>query len=289
MKQRTFLRLAAVMIVVFTCAVIGSAQTSGYDLFQTGSGASVDLSSMGLGVVNLQGMPLTVPNNNVGNTDTIMYRPNDFPSGGGTVSVTVWALQMKSVSPVTFSGQSADVWVTINNSGGAISSSSLPQPDALSPSTGTITNYPSSGTFDSSITVNADVIFVKAGGSPSDSTAVLGSGAAPAITLSQTGSSYSSTAPAGYPIQSSPTTGFAAATTTATSVSLGSGGFYPRPVHRGPHPVVPATQPVSKCLTPLTPTASATAAPSGKQGASGAKAQSGTSGAATIQQQICYE
>jgi hypothetical protein len=124
MKQSTFLRLAAVMIVVFTCAVIGSAQTSGYDLFQTGSGASVDLSSMGLGVVKLQGVPLTVPNNNVGNTDTIMYRPSDFPSGGGTVSVTVWALQMKSISPVTFSGQSADVWVTINNSGGAISSSS---------------------------------------------------------------------------------------------------------------------------------------------------------------------
>lgn len=287
MNQRTFLRLAAVMIVVFTCAVIGSAQTSGYDLFQTGSGASVDLSSMGLGVVNLQGVPLTVPNNNVGNTDTIMYRSQDFPANGGTVPVTVWALSMKSVSPVTYSGQSADVWVTINNSGGAISSSSLPQPDALSPSTGSITNYPSSsgggGTFDSSITVNADIIFVKTGGSPSDSTAVLGSGAAPAITLSQTGSSYTTTAPSGYPVQSSPTTGLA---TTTTSVTLSSGGFFPKPVHVGPHPVVPAQKLTSSCITP---SATATVSPSGKTGTSGAKAKTGTSNTATATMVICYE
>lgn len=284
MKQRTFLRLVAIMIVVFTCAVIGSAQNSGYDLFQTGSGASVDLSSMGLGVVNLQGVALTVPNNNVGNTDTIMYRSQNFPTGGGTVPVTVWALSMKSISPVTFSGQSADVWVTINNSGGAISSSSLPQPDALSPSTGTITNYPSSGTFDSSITVNADIIFVKAGGSPSDSTAVLGSGAAPAITLSQTGSSYTTTAPAGYPVQSSPSSPTTAAAATTTTVSLDSGGFFPRPVHQGPHPVVPAKQPVAKCITP---TASATATLSGKSGTSGAKAKSGTTNTAAATMVIC--
>ena len=284
MRQHTFLRLAAIMIVVLTCAVIGSAQNSGYDLFQTGSGASVDLSSMGLGVVNLQGVPLSVPNNNVGNTDTIMYRSQNFPAGGGSVPVSVWALSMKSVSPVTYSGQSADVWVTINNSGGAISSSSLPQPDALSPSTGTITNYPSRGTYDSSITVNADIIFVKAGGSPSDSTAVLGSGAAPAITLSQTGSSYTTTAPSGYPVQKTPTTTAAATTTT---VSLDSGGFFPKPVHVGPHPVVPAqVQPVAKCQTP---TASATVTPSGKSGTSGAKAKSGTSNTATANMTICYE
>jgi hypothetical protein len=131
---------------------------------------------------------------------------------------------------------------------------------------------------------------VKAGGSPSDSTAVLGSGSAPAITLSQTGSSYSTTAPAGYPVQNSPTTGFAAATTTSTSVTLGSGGFYPRPVHVGPHPVVPAQQTTTKCTTPLSPTASATVAPSGKTGTSGAKAKSGTPNtAATANMQICYE
>ena len=289
MKQRTFLRHAAVMIVVFTCAVMGSAQTSGYDLFQTGSGASVDLSSMGLGVVNLQGVPLTVPNNNVGNTDTIMYRSQDFPATGGTVPVTVWALSMKSVSPVTYNGQSTDVWVTINNSGGAISSSSLPQPDALSPSTGSITNYPSStgggGTFDSTITVNADLIFVKAGGSPSDPNAVLGSGAAPAITLSQTGSSYTTTAPSGYPAQSSPTTGLA--TTTTTTVTLSSGGFFPKPVHVGPHPVVPAQKLTSSCITP---TATATVSPSGAaKTKNGAQAAKSPTNSATATMVICYE
>ena len=50
--------------------------------------------------------------------------------------------------------------------------------------------------------------------------------AASSITLSSTGSSWTSTPPAGYP-------------SSATFPS--GGGFYPRPVHNNSHPVVPAS------------------------------------------------
>ncbi|HYX51914.1 MAG TPA: hypothetical protein VE783_00565, partial [Candidatus Limnocylindrales bacterium] len=44
-----------------------AAQSAGYDLLQTGSGASVDLSSIGLGKVPLQGVPIQT---STGSTDT---------------------------------------------------------------------------------------------------------------------------------------------------------------------------------------------------------------------------
>src|SRR5947209_15126768 len=141
-KSLTFL-----MIVVFATSMAAFAQ-GGYDLLQTGSGASIDLSSAGLGVVQLQGVPIQT---STGTTDTIVHRTQDIPAGGGTVSANVNALFMKSINPVTFQGQSADVYVTINNSGGSIPTSTLPQPDALSPSTGSLTFRPD-GTFDSSLT-----------------------------------------------------------------------------------------------------------------------------------------
>jgi hypothetical protein len=260
-------------------SLVGTAQSAGYDVFQTGSGASVDLSSMNLGQVSLQGVPIQ---SSTGNADTIMYRPQAVPSGGGTIPVNPWALFMKSVNPVTFNGQSADVYVTVNAAGGTISTSVLPQPDSLSASTGTITVYPNSqgtgGTFDSTITINADLIFVTAGTSVTDSANYLGHQAAPAITLSQTGSSYSTTAPPGYPLQSTSTPQSAAAlqkgianaaTVAAASSGLPSGGFFPKPVHVGPHPVVPAQNTGGGC-PPTGPTMSI---PSGANG--GAK----TSGA----------
>jgi hypothetical protein len=141
---------------------------------------------------------------------------------------------MKSTSSVTFSGQQVDVYVTLNNSAGAISTSVLPQPDTLSASTGTVT-VRSNGTFDSSITVNADVIFVKAGTSVTNSANYVGHQAASSITLTSSNSTWSSTPPAGYP----------------SSSTFPSGGFYPKPVHNGPHPVVP-----SSCSTTASPTSS---------------------------------
>jgi hypothetical protein len=243
-------------IVLATLLIVGSlsasAQGSGYDVFQTGSGASVDLSGMNLGVVNLQGVPIQ---GSTGNADTIMYRPQAVPSGGGTIPVNLYALFMKSVSPVNYQSHSADVYITVNATGGSIPTSTLPQPDALSGSTGTITVHPNSqgtgGTFDSTIVINADIILVTAGTSVTNSANYLGHQAAPSITLAQTGSSYSTTAPSGYPLGnvSVPLQGLAAATVGNAAVgnaastgggSLPTGGFYPNPIHNGSHPVAPA-------------------------------------------------
>jgi hypothetical protein len=168
-----------------------------------------------------------------------MHRTKDTV-GGGTTPVEVTALFMTSVNSVTFQGQPVDVYVTINNSNGVISTSVLPQPDALSASTGTVT-VRSDNTFDSAVAVNADVIFVKAGTSVTNSANYVGHQAAPSIKLTSSASSWSSTAPSGYP----------------SSASFPSGGFYPRPVHNGPHPVVPST--CNTTASPAQPVAGAAA------------------------------
>jgi hypothetical protein len=222
-----FFVLAAFLLLLLGSLPL-SAQSAGYDLLQTGSGASIDLSSAGLGNVSLQGVPIQ---SSTGSTDTIIHRTQNIPSGGGSSALDLTALFMKSTSSVTYQGQQVDVYVTRNNSGGTISTSVLPQPDSVSASSGSVT-VRSDGTFDSSITVNADVIFVRAGTSVTNSSNYVGHQAAPAVALTSSGSSWSSTPPAGYP----------------SSSSFPSGGFYPRPVHTGAHPVVP-----SSCNTGLTP------------------------------------
>jgi len=233
-SSQSLVRLAALLALTFAGATFVAAQTAGYDLLQTGSGAEIDLTSLGLGKVPLQGLAIQ---GTTGNADTIMHRTQNMPPGGGKVSVNVNALFMKSTSPVTFSHQSADVYVTINNSGGTIPVSVLPQPDALSSSSGTVT-IRTDGTFDSSFTVNADVIFVKAGMSVTSSANYIGHQPASGITLSSTNSSWSSTAPPGYP----------------SSGTYPSGGFYPKPVHQNVHPVVPASC-APPGLSPTTPAA----------------------------------
>ena len=268
MKRSVVLRITAVMIIVLACAAMASAQSAGYDLFQTGTGTQVDLSSMGVGVVQLTGNPISgAP----GNSDTMVQRTQAVPSGGGTVPISVYALSLKSSSPVTFQGQSADVYVTINNTGGTISTSTLPQPDSLSSSGGSVT-VRTDGTFDSSLTVNADIIFVKAGASVTDPNNYLGHGAAPTTTLSSTNSSWSTSAPAGYP----------------SSTTFPSGGFYPVTVggggHSTPthvHAVVPARNP---CLVPAPtqPTPSATSAKTGAAAKSGTQLAPSPSGSIRI-------
>src|SRR5579864_8601622 len=219
-KDRKLRLILVVSFAVLVCAMPLSAQTAGYDLLQTGSGASIDLSSVGLGNVPLQGVPIQ---SSTGSTDTILHRTQDV-TGGGTSPVNVTALFMKSTNSTTFQGQQVDVYVTLNNSGGAISTSVLPQPDSLSASSGTVT-VRTDGTFDSSITVNADVIFVKAGTSVTNSANYVGHQPAKTISLSSTNSTYTTTPPSGYP----------------SSSTFPSGGIYPRPVHNGPHPVVPSS------------------------------------------------
>jgi hypothetical protein len=243
MLTKSFVLKSLLFLSIFAVSVFASAQTAGYDLLQTGSGASIDLTSVGLGNVSLTGVPITT---GTGNTDTIMHRTQDVPQGGGTVPLEVTALFMKSTSSVTYNGQQVDVYVTINNSGGKVSTSVLPQPDSLSGSTGTMT-VRTDGTFDSSFNVNADVIFVKAGASVTNSANYVGHQAANTISLSSTNSTYTTTPPAGYP----------------SSTTFPSGGIYPRPVHNGPHPVVP-----SKCSTgaqPTSPQSPSTSATTSKQ------------------------
>jgi hypothetical protein len=223
LSPQSLVRLAALLALTFAGATFVAAQTAGYDLLQTGSGAEIDLTSLGLGKVPLQGVAIQ---GITGNADTIMHRTQNMPPGGGKVNVNVNALFMKSTAPVTYSHQSADVYVTINNSGGTIPTSVLPQPDTLSSSSGTVT-IRTDGTFDSSFTVNADVIFVKAGTSVTNSSNYIGHQPASAVPLSTTNSSWTPTAPPGYP----------------SSGTYPSGGFYPKPVHQGVHPVVPASCP----------------------------------------------
>jgi hypothetical protein len=220
--MKKILSLLTLLLLVLCLSLPGLAQSAGYDLLQTGSGAFVDLTSQGLGIVSLQGVPIEAC---TGNTDTIMHRTQNVPTGGGTVPLVVTALFMKSTSPVTFNGQSVDVYVTINNSGGVISTSVLPQPDALTLSTGTIT-IRTTGTFDSSFNVNADVIFVKAGTSVTNSANWVGHQPAPTKTISSANSTWSSTPPSGYPSCS----------------AFPSGGFYPTAMLHisGPHPTKPA-------------------------------------------------
>src|SRR5215813_14543636 len=122
-----FLALGALVALLSPAAV---AQCNGYDQFQTGAGTSFDLGP-GIGVVSFQGVSI---DSSYGNADTIIQRT---PSGtNGQCKLSVFALYMKSTAPVTLpNGSSADVYATINNTGGA----GPPQPDALSPSTGTLT------------------------------------------------------------------------------------------------------------------------------------------------------
>src|ERR1051326_2881258 len=86
--NRLFLRNKIELLsVVFVLALLVlsplslSAQSAGYDLLQTGSGAYVDLSNLGLGRVNLQGQSV---DSSLGNTDTIMHRTQDVTGGHGS-------------------------------------------------------------------------------------------------------------------------------------------------------------------------------------------------------------
>jgi len=218
-KSVRFLVVAFTLLLVVGALPL-SAQTAGYDLFQTSPGTFVDLSAFNLGNVRLKGVPIQPC---TGNTDTIMHRTTDVP-GSGSTPVEVTALFMKSVNSVTVNGQQLDIYITINNSNGTISTNVLPQPDPLPLSTGTVT-IRADGTFDSKITVNADMIGVPAGTSVTNPANWVAHTPAPSITLTSTSSPWHSTPSAGYP----------------ACGPFPPGGFFPFPVHNGPHPVTPST------------------------------------------------
>lgn len=188
------LALGALVVVSSLSAV---AQCNGYDQFQTSSNTTFDLGS-GIGNVTFAGNP--IDSSSYGNADTIIQRTSS--SQNNVCNVQVWALFMKSTSPVTINGQSADVYATVNNTGGSVSTSALPQPDTLQASSGTLTitsSGSSGGTFDSSFTVNADLIFVKAGTSVTNSSNWIGHQVAPGKTLTAIDIVWNTSAPPGYP------------------------------------------------------------------------------------------
>jgi hypothetical protein len=225
LKSPKLLAMVMSMIAVLCfSSVFSSAQsapTAGYDLLTTATGASIDLSSIGLGDVPLKGVPIETT---LGSTDTIMNRPGNT-TFGQPQTLNVTALFMESTNPVEFDGQSADVYVTLNNSGGKISTSVLPQPDTTGVGgTGSIT-VNSGGTFTASFAVTADVIFVPHGSSVTNPSNYIAHQPSPQVSFSPATSTWSSTPPGGYP----------------SSGTFPSGGFYPvLPAHNGPHPVTPA-------------------------------------------------
>ena len=195
--KRLYLILALGALVLVSSLSAG-AQCNGYDQFQTSSNATFDLGS-GIGTVTFAGNP--IDSSSYGNADTIIQRT--VSNQNNVCNIQVWALFLKSTSPVTINGQSADVYATINNTGGSVSTSVLPQPDTLQGSSGTLTitsSGSSGGTFDSSFTVNADLIFVKPGSSVTNSSNWIGHQAASSgKTLVATQVVWNTTAPSGYP------------------------------------------------------------------------------------------
>jgi hypothetical protein len=233
--------LAVVCIsALFVCLPFASAQQAGYDLLKTGTDASIELPSragapgLSPATIPLQGVPICVC---TGASDTIMHRGDRHPDG--TADLTVVALFLKNSAPVHLGKTPVDVYITVNNSNGVIGQNTVPQPDSLTPSTGTL-NIHTDHTFDSDFTVHADVIVVAAGADVRNpATPVLHHGAAPPVHLGAHGSAWSATPPPGYPECFFPGNGFY------------PGGPVPEtdptnPAHR--HPVTPSS-PITLTLT----------------------------------------
>jgi hypothetical protein len=104
--------------------------------------------------------------------------------------------------------QKVTVWATINQTNGAIPTTQLPQPDVLPiASTGTMTVFPD-GTFDTNgLNIQADLIVVPQG-QPVTATPIFTT-PMPADKISSSGSTWTKTAPSGYPISTTfPAGGF---------------------------------------------------------------------------------
>ncbi|HEV3041179.1 MAG TPA: hypothetical protein VHA33_25660 [Candidatus Angelobacter sp.] len=203
-----FATLAAMLVgcsgwMAAQCA--GQLNPGGFDLLSTFSGTQDDLTVNGLGVVNFSGQPL--PGNKAGNADTIVCRKEALPSQlPATLDIQIVALLLKGDS--TYQGQPVTVYATINKTNGSIPATQLPVLDTLNNSTGTMTVF-SGGTFNTnSLNVQADLIVVQRG-QPVTATPIFHT-PMQADTISASGSTWTTTAPAGYP----------------NSTTFPAGGFY---------------------------------------------------------------
>ncbi|OAD22941.1 hypothetical protein THIOM_001236 [Candidatus Thiomargarita nelsonii] len=152
----------------------------GFELFKTAPGAEVDLGCAG--VIPLEGNPALLASENIGLTDTIIKRQQGIdpfnPGDTGTVLVEMVALSLKSIDPFNAGclghpsmpePTMVDLYVTVNTD--LVDRPDLPQPDALTASTGTMNinhenldTSPLQGTFNNILDVYADLIFVQPGG-----------------------------------------------------------------------------------------------------------------------------
>jgi hypothetical protein len=199
-----FLGSLMLIAMLSACVGVGSAQTLSNDLLQTGSGTQEDLSSLGLGTVTFNGVPLST---DTGPADTIVQH-NAIPAGGGTVNIQVIALHLQNSGTVICNnqakcgshyGQAVDVHATINVASATNGHISLPQPDSLDASVGTMTVSSDLSTFNSSFTnIEADIIVVAVGAGVTGTPIFTSKG--PAASMSASGGTLSSTAPANYPV-----------------------------------------------------------------------------------------
>jgi len=237
MKLRTLITGTILLAGLTGESLFATDISVGYDLFHTAPGSFFDATGFGLGIIPMVGLEL-----GPGNTDTIVQRDNGFscavpPCLGNTVNIHMFALSLVSAAPINIGGSFFDVFADINDTAGVIPLSVLPQPDALNPSTGTLTVDELTalgGTFDSSLTVWADIIIADVGQGRTEPAALSNSNcaappchfAAPAISLSSTGGIWQTT-----PGLLDP-----------HNATYPAGSFYITDMgnHTGPHPVIPA-------------------------------------------------
>jgi hypothetical protein len=226
--KRTFLRSILRAALVIACAALTFAQTTmSNDLLQTGNGTGQeDLSSLGLysspslGWVTFKGVPLS---SDTGPADTIVQHAA-IPNNGNTVTVNIQviALHLMNSSTVvcnnvalcgSYYGQSVDVHATINVASATNGNITLPQPDTLDPSVGTMTVIPANPptspqtfTLNSSFSnIEADIIVVPPGAGVNATPIFTSKG--PATAMSGSGGSMSMNPPAYYPVSNNfPTT-----------------------------------------------------------------------------------
>lgn len=138
--------LLALTLIAAVALGTGTADASpidpGFDSFVTAPGAFVDLNALGLGIIDVEGVPIGPNAFGPDDADTIVQRLdgiNPFPVGGSD-TIEIIALSLTSIDPVDltplggpFIGVFSDLYATINE-GGLIPQ--IPQPDALQPSIG---------------------------------------------------------------------------------------------------------------------------------------------------------
>ena len=253
--EKIWTTAALALLASASTAIAQSIPAGGFDLFQTDSGAYVTFNGNN---VNLAGQPVSSSN---GTTDTIIERTSSY-TPGQPINTKVYALALKSTSAVSVTngqGQQvqADLWVIVNNTGNV---TTLPT-TSLSDSTGTLSltfnQQGTGGTFNSSMSVNAELYFVTPGSNDpaNSSTYVANPTAAPQISLSSTNSTFQTTAPSG----------------DQHSKTYPANGFYPTQVkHTGPHPIIPPVPCTSCCNLCCNSTSIANAKKAGGEQASAA-------------------